>query len=317
MKKELRKQKDLLKKDITTNKLIKKNFDANKFSSISDKKIETGKLFICATPIGNLEDASFRLVKTLKNADFIVAEDTRTIRKILSKYAVAKPVDTIISYQDYSSQKKIDYICNKLLYGSNIALVSESGIPVISDPGYKLLSTCIEKNIPITIIPGPNAALSALVLSGLPTDNFLFMGFLPKSLSKRKGKISEIKYLPYTLIFYESPVRIGSLLEELLEEIGNRQICIVREITKIYEETIRGRISEIVELLKSRKLKGEIVLVVEGFKRELLKVFNDSEIKKELIKLLSWNITKKEAIKIIKSRYDIDRQKVYNILTKI
>jgi 16S rRNA (cytidine1402-2'-O)-methyltransferase len=136
-------------------------------------------------------------------------------------------------------------------------------------------------------------------------------------LSKRKGKISEIKYLPYTLIFYESPVRIGSLLEELLEEIGNRQICIVREITKIYEETIRGRISEIVELLKSRKLKGEIVLVVEGFKRELLKVFNDSEIKKELIKLLSWNITKKEAIKIIKSRYDIDRQKVYNILTKI
>jgi len=277
-------------------------------------KLEPGKLFICATPIGNLKDASLRLIETLDSSDFIIAEDTRTVRKILSKYNVTKPVNNIISYQDYSGQAKIDFICTKLLNGSSIALVSESGIPSIQDPGYRLVLACIEKNIPVSVIPGPNAALSALVISGLPTDSFLFIGFLPKSQSKRRKKISEIKYLTYTLIFYESPLRIKELLKELLEQMGNRKACIAREMTKIYEESIRGTISEILELLKNRKIKGEIVLVVEGYKKEYLKVLNDSEIKKEFIELLSSNISKKEAIKIIKSRYDIERQKIYNIL---
>ncbi|GEM_PF-437948 len=241
-----------------------------------------GIIYICATPIGNLGDVSFRLIDTLKAADFILAEDTRKIRNIFSKYNINKFRSQIISYTDYSTKDKTDFILNKLKEGKNIALVSEAGMPAISDPGYKIINECITNNINISIIPGPNAALCALVLSGLPTDNFLFLGFLPKNKSKIKKKISEIKNLPYTLIFYESPLRTYNLLHLLLDELGNRRCCLAREITKIHEEVLRGKISEIINILnerygfsykekkkdkldlKGQRLKGEIVIVVEG-----------------------------------------------------
>jgi len=278
-----------------------------------EKKIK-GNLFICATPIGNLEDVSFRLIRTLRDVDIIVAEDTRTTRKLLSKYKITKK--DIISYQDYSSKQKIEKICRLLQEGKNIALVSESGTPVIQDPGYKLIDNCIKKDIQMTIIPGPNAAVSALVLSGLPPDSFLFVGFLPKTKSRRKKKLGELSTIPYTLIFYESPIRLKKLLVELKEEFGDRRACIVREISKLYEEIIRGSFSEMLSKLESRKIKGEIVLVVEGYRFELIKKYTEDDIRKKLIDLISQNITKKEAIKIIKSMYDIDRQRLYNISTK-
>jgi 16S rRNA (cytidine1402-2'-O)-methyltransferase len=277
----------------------------------------SGCLFVCATPIGNLDDCSFRLIKTLTDADYIIAEDTRTIRKLLARFKISKPAARIISYQDYSSPSKVALILEKLNQGENLALVSESGIPSIQDPGYKIVSATIDKGIPITVIPGPNAALSALVLSGLPTDSFLFVGFLPKTETKRKEKIEEVAYLPYTLIFYESPVRLTKLLEELLTVFGDRKACAAREITKLYEESIRGRLSEILAEVKPRNIKGEIVLVVEGYKKELIKGYSENDIKKEFIKLMSRNIPKKAALKIIISRYDIDRQTLYNISTKI
>ena len=279
-----------------------------------EKKIK-GNLFICATPIGNLEDVSFRLIRTLKDVDVIVAEDTRTTKKLLSRYEITKK--DIISYQDYSSKQKIEKICRLLQEGKNIALVSESGTPVIQDPGYKLIDNCIKKDIPLTIIPGPNAAVSALVLSGLPPYSFLFIGFLPKTKSKRKKKLDELSTIPYTLIFYESPIRLKKLLVELKEKFGDRRACIVREISKLYEEIIRGSFSEMLSKLESRKIKGEIVLVVEGYRFELIKNYTEDSIRKKLIDLISQNINKKEAIKIIKSRYDIDRQRLYNISTKI
>ncbi len=279
-----------------------------------EKKIK-GNLFICATPIGNLEDVSFRLVRTLREVDVIVAEDTRTTKKLLSRYEITKK--DIISYQDYSSKQKIEKICRLLQEGKNIALVSESGTPVIQDPGYKLIDNCIKKDIPLTIIPGPNAAVSALVLSGLPPYSFLFIGFLPKTKSKRKKKLDELSTIPYTLIFYESPIRLKKLLVELKEKFGDRRACIVREISKLYEEIIRGSFSEMLSKLESRKIKGEIVLVVEGYRFELIKNYTEDSIRKKLIDLISQNINKKEAIKIIKSRYDIDRQRLYNISTKI
>ena len=286
-------------------------------SGFNNLNNESGTLFICATPIGNLGDVSLRLLETLKLVDIILAEDTRTIRKLLSRYNISKSSGNIISYQDYSSEKKVEYIYNKLIEGKNIALVSESGIPAIQDPGYKIINSFINKNIHMTVIPGPNAALSALVISGLPTDSFLFVGFLPKTEIKRKEKIEEVAYLPYSLIFYESPLRLEKLLGELLGVFGERKACIAREITKLYEETIRGRLSQILAEVKSRKIKGEIVLVVEGYKKELIKNYSENDIKKEFAKLISQNIPKKAALKIIISRYDIDRQTLYNISIKI
>jgi 16S rRNA (cytidine1402-2'-O)-methyltransferase len=274
-------------------------------------------LYICATPIGNLNDASFRLIEVLKSADFIIAEDTRTAAKLLSRFEIKKSPGSIVSYQDYSSPAKTGLIMDRIKQSQTAALISESGIPAIQDPGYKIIKNCIENNIMLKAIPGPNAALSALVLSGLPTDSFIFAGFLPKTDAKRKEKIFELAYLPFTLIFYESPLRIKNLLQELLEILGDRNACIAREITKIYEEAIRGTITEILKIVEARtSIKGEIVFVVEGYKKQLIKVFEDSEIKKEYIKLVKQNIGQKDIFKIIQSRYDIDRQKLYNI-TKI
>jgi len=167
------------------------------------------------------------------------------------------------------------------------------------------------------VIPGPNAAVSALVLSGLATDNFLFVGFLPKSKAKRKSKLMELASLPYTIIFYESPKRIEAFVAALIEIFGNRNAALVREISKIYEEAIRGDLEKILEEIKKRKIKGEIVLVVAGHKGELIKNFSVEDIENEITKLLKQGITKKNALKIIRSRYDIDKQRLYNISTKI
>jgi 16S rRNA (cytidine1402-2'-O)-methyltransferase len=274
-------------------------------------------LYICATPIGNLNDASFRLIEVLKAVDFIIAEDTRTAAKLLSRFGIKKSPGSIVSYQDYTSAAKTGLILDRIKQSQTSALISESGIPAIQDPGYKIIKNCIENNIMLKAIPGPNAALSALVLSGLSTDSFLFSGFLPKTAAKRKEKIFELSYLPFTLIFYESPLRIKNLLQELFEALGDRHACLAREITKIYEEAIRGTITEILKIVETRpSIKGEIVLVVDGYKKQPIKDFEDAEIKREYIKLVKQNIIQKDIFKIIQSRYDIDRQKLYNI-TKI
>ncbi|MCJ7472209.1 MAG: 16S rRNA (cytidine(1402)-2'-O)-methyltransferase [Actinobacteria bacterium] len=275
-----------------------------------------GALFVCGTPIGNLGDVSFRLLDTLKQADMILAEDTRTIRKLLSRYDIVK--SQIISYHQHSTAKKLDSIIEELKNGKTAALVSESGMPSIQDPGYEIIGQCIREGIAITVIPGPSAATSALVLSGLPSDSFLFIGFLPKSGEKRNAKIAEISGLPYTLIFYESPKRIEKLLGELIKKLGDRRSALIREMTKIYEEAIRGRLSKVLEDVGARaSIKGEIVLIVEGNQGELISEYTEDEIKSKLMNLMSQGITKKNAQKIIRSRYDIDRQKLYNISTKI
>jgi 16S rRNA (cytidine1402-2'-O)-methyltransferase len=251
----------------------------------------------------------------LKEADLIVAEDTRTTGKLLQKYNILKK--NIVSYNEYNREARIGYIVGELEKDKDIALVSESGIPAIQDPGFKVINECIKKNIPVTVIPGPNAALSALVISGLPTDSFLFEGFLPKAEAKRKSKLLELAFFPYTIIFYESPKRIESLVAELIERFGKRKAALVREISKIHEEAIRGDLSFILDKIKGRVIKGEIVLVVEGYRNELIKNFSDEDIEKELVRLLKEGISKKNCLKIIKSRYDIDKQKLYNISTKI
>lgn len=274
-----------------------------------------GTLFICSTPIGNLEDASFRLIRTLGEVDLIAAEDTRTTKKLLQKYNISNK--NIVSYHDFSKESRIDYLIDRLKAGCSIALVSESGTPAIQDPGFKVINRCIEEGIPLAVIPGPNAAVSALVLSGLPTDCFLFIGFLPRAKAKRKNRILELAAVSCTTIFYESPKRIETLISELLEKFGDRKASLVREISKIYEESIRGRLSEISAKIKQKKVKGEVVLVVDGYKKELIRGFAEEDIKRELMRLLKQGISKKSAVKILLSRYDIEKQKLYNIATKI
>ncbi|MCX6346953.1 MAG: 16S rRNA (cytidine(1402)-2'-O)-methyltransferase [Actinobacteria bacterium] len=281
-----------------------------------ENKNNTGTLYICATPIGNLQDTSLRLLDTLKTVDIIISEDTRTTKKLLSKFDIRDV--KIESYHDNTTEKKSEDIIKNLEKGLSIAIVSESGMPLISDPGFKLVRSCIEKKINLTVIPGPNAALSALVLSGISLDNFLFIGFLPKTIIKIKKKLEEIKTLPYTIIFYESPNRILALLKTIKEVFGEREICLARELTKIYEECIRGRISEVIEILdkkslKGLKLKGEIVLVISGFKIKKAEEFDENIIKKELNYFFKKGLTKKEAFKAVMAKYDISRKEIYDI----
>jgi len=281
-----------------------------------------GTLFICSTPIGNLQDASPRLINTLREAGLIIAEDTRTLKKLFVRFEIKKPSSAIISYQDYSSDAKTRRIIDEIKNGRDAALVSEAGTPSIQDPGYKIIRDCIQEGIKVSAIPGPSAAISALIVSGLPTDSFLFLGFPPKKNSKLIEKLQSLKYLPYTLIFYESPLRIISLLKMLADKIGDRNCCIAREMTKLYEETIRGSIKEVSnELVKrqesGRKLKGEIVLVVQGYSQKLITDYSTTEIINEFRQLVSSNISSREALKILRSRYDIDRNRLYEITTKI
>lgn len=279
-----------------------------------------GKLFICSTPIGNLGDASFRLVETLKNSDLIIAEDTRTTLKLLARYDIRK--QELQSYHDNSAVQKTGNIIEKIKNGKNVAIVSESGTPLVSDPGYKIVKRCIDEQITVTVIPGPSAAVSALVASGLPVDRFVFIGFMPRQNQKIKKELEKLKNLPFTLIFYESPNRLLKLLEIILEIFGNRNACIAREMTKIHEEYLRGRIIWLLDEIKKKEntgqpLKGEIVLVVEGNTEQRSRDYRPDEIKTLLCGLLKKGLDRKEAFREIMAEYDIDKKTLYNIYITI
>lgn len=219
-----------------------------------------GKLYIVATPIGNLEDITLRALKVLKEIDIIAAEDTRHTLKLLNHFEISKP---LISYYKENEKTKSDVIIEKLSEGKNIALVSDAGTPGISDPGEEVIKKAIENNIDIVPIPGACAAINALISSGLSTREFCFIGFLSAKKSEKREKLEEIKYETKTLIFYEAPHKLEDTLNIMLEVLGNREISIGREITKIHEEFVRGKLSEVLNKIEFR---GECVIIVEGAK---------------------------------------------------
>ncbi|MCP2518930.1 16S rRNA (cytidine(1402)-2'-O)-methyltransferase [Candidatus Aminicenantes bacterium AC-708-M15] len=227
--------------------------------------MRAGKLFIVATPIGNLEDITIRALKILREVSFIACEDTRHTIKLLNKYKIKK---RLISYYQPKEEKKIPYILSLLEKGENGALVSDAGTPGISDPGYKLIVRALEKNIEVVPIPGPTALITGLCASGLPTDRFLFIGFPPRKKSALDKLLDSLKEEKGTLIFYQSAKRLSSFLERLYQILGNREIVIARELTKIHEEFLRGRIEDITLNLKDKILKGEIVVLVKGKKEK-------------------------------------------------
>jgi 16S rRNA (cytidine1402-2'-O)-methyltransferase len=224
-----------------------------------------GTLYIVSTPIGNREDITLRALRILKEVDLIASEDTRHTGLLLRHYGIQKP---LTSYFEGNELKKRDFILSKLKQGDRIALVSDAGTPGISDPGFRLIQLAIENQIPVVPIPGPSAVIAALSVSGLPTDSFLFKGFLPHKMKKRRDLLKELEDVRETLIFYESPHRISETLRDIYEVLGDREIVLSRELTKIYEEVLRGKVSKIQIQMGERKLKGEITLVISGKNRK-------------------------------------------------
>ena len=221
---------------------------------MSDK----GHLFVVGTPIGNLEDITLRAISTLQNVDLILAEDTRNSKKLLS----AHNIDTkMMSYHEHSNEKETKRIISLLLDGKNLALISDAGTPTISDPGYGLIRDCIKKEIKIIPIPGASAITTAMSVSGLPSDSFTFFGFLPQKKGRIK-KIKELLIVDNTIILFESPFRLEKTLNQLKEYLGNRSVVVGRELTKLYEEIIRGNLEDVIKYFSKSKVKGEIVIMI-------------------------------------------------------
>ncbi len=221
----------------------------------------TGTLFLAPTPIGNMDDMTIRVRDTLSKVDVIACEDSRVTGKLLAKLGIQS---RLISYHNYNEEQKSSTLLALLKAGKNVALVTDAGAPGVSDPAYRVVTLAIAEGIKLVPLPGPTAIIPALTGSGLPLDRFFFEGFPPRTRSGRKKRFAELRELPHTLVFFESPQRIGSTVSDALEVFGSRPACIAREISKIHEEFIRANLDELTEVLKSRTLKGEIVLVVGG-----------------------------------------------------
>ena len=224
-----------------------------------------GTLYIVSTPIGNLEDITLRALRIFKEVDLIAAEDTRRTYLLLKHFGIQTP---LTSYFEGNELKKKELILSRLRLGDCIALVSDAGTPGISDPGYRLIQLVIENQIPVVPIPGPSAVIAALSVAGLPTDAFLFKGFLPHKSKKRRDLLKGLEEVRETLIFYESPHRLTETLKDIIEILGDREMVLTRELTKIYEEVLRGKVSEIQHQITEGKLKGEMTLVVSGKTRK-------------------------------------------------
>jgi 16S rRNA (cytidine1402-2'-O)-methyltransferase len=226
---------------------------------------EKGTLYIVSTPIGNMEDITLRALRILKEVDLIAAEDTRRTGLLLKHFGIQA---SLTSYFEGNELKKRDFILAKLKEGKKVALVSDAGTPGVSDPGFRLIQLAIENQLPIIPVPGSSAVITALSVSGLPTDAFLFKGFLPHKSKKRRDLLQELEDVRETIIFYESPHRISETLRDILEILGDRETVLTRELTKVYEEIIRGKVSEILNQVGDRTLKGEITLVISGRTRK-------------------------------------------------
>ena len=220
-----------------------------------------GTLYVLGTPIGNISDMTLRAIDILGEVDFIAAEDTRVTLKLLNHYDIKKP---LVSYHDHSSRSCADTIINRLAAGETAAVVTDAGMPCISDPGEDLVKLCYEHDIPVKVIPGPSAVVSALAISGLSTSRFSFEGFLSVTRKQRTEHLEEVKNNKNTMIFYEAPHKLLSTLEDMLEYFGDRRISLCRELTKVFEEVIRTTISGAIEYYADRSPKGEYVLVIEG-----------------------------------------------------
>jgi hypothetical protein len=277
-----------------------------------------GKIYLVATPIGNLSDISIRAVDTLKNVDVIACEDTRNTIKLLNHFEIKAP---LTSYHEYNKIDKAYELCEKVKTGKNIAFVSDAGMPAISDPGYELVDIAYKEGLNVTVIPGASAVVSALAISGISSRRFSFEGFLPSDKNEKKEILTELSQESRTIILYEAPHRLLKTLKELFECLGDRKISIVRELTKLHEEVIRGNLGKIIADYESCDIavRGEYVLVIEGKsllekRSERQKSFEEISIKEHFDKYILMGLDKKEAMKAVAKDRGIQKREVYKEL---
>ena len=266
-------------------------------------------LFLVATPIGNLSELSNRALEVLNSVSVIACEDTRNSLKLLTHFDIHT---RMISYHNFNEEESSNGILKLLSEGQDVALISDAGYPLISDPGYVLVNKVIDEGYKIVTVSGPNAALNALVASGLETNHYMFYGFLNAKQSQAKKELEELKQFPYTIIFYEAPHRIEKTLKLLLEVLGDRRACLARELTKLHEEFIRGKLSELCEL---KDLKGEMVLVVEGYKK-VSEQIDEKELFKMIDELVLDGYKTKQAISEVANKYNVSKNNLYNAYLK-
>jgi 16S rRNA (cytidine1402-2'-O)-methyltransferase len=273
----------------------------------------SGTLYIVATPIGNLEDITLRALRILKEVDLIAAEDTRHTKTLLSTYNIRT---SLTSYHDHNEKTKAHALVARLKQGENVALVSDAGTPTLSDPGFRLVQEAIQQGIPVVPVPGPSALTAVLSASGLPTDRFVFEGFLPVKKRERREKLSRLREEIRTLVFFEAPHRLKESLEDLLEILGDREVAVGREVTKVYEEFLHGRLSELSAQVEPREMRGEITLVVRGIgkdrdrDREALEEVLFAEIQK----LRRKGMRVKEIAEVLGEKFSCSKREIYRLV---
>ena len=265
-----------------------------------------GTLYVVATPIGNLEDITARALRVLREVDMIAAEDTRHSLKLLNHFGISKP---LTSYWSEKEKTKAEEIIARLLSGKQVALISDAGTPGISDPGIILIKRAIEENIAVVPIPGPSALIAALSVSGLPTEEFTFIGFLPAKSGQRIKRLSELAHETRTLIFYEAPHRIMESLADMKDRLGDRVAAVAKEISKLHEDVQRSTLSLILENLRSKPIAGEYVVMVEGFKKEGCTA---DEALHEVLALMKKGLGRKEAVRVVAESYKISKKELYD-----
>jgi 16S rRNA (cytidine1402-2'-O)-methyltransferase len=271
--------------------------------------VMVGVLYVVATPIGNLEDITLRALRVLKEVDLIAAEDTRQTRKLLAHHGIAT---RLTSYYDAVEGAKAAPLVKQLKVGKNIALVSDAGTPTLSDPGFRLVQEAVQAGVSVVPIPGPSALAAVLSVSGLPTDRFAFEGFLPAKKRERREKLQSLRTEPRTLVFYEAPHRIGEALEDMAELFGARQVVLGREVTKVYEEFIRGSIGDVIREIAGKEIRGEITLVVSGSAGE--KIALEDSLRAEIQELAQKGLRVKEIAEVLGEKFSYPKKDIYRLV---
>ncbi len=281
---------------------------------MNSKDLKKGVLYVVATPIGNLGDISMRALRVMKEADIIVAEDTRHTKAMLNAFQISTQ---LISLHEHNEKEKSVLIIEKIKTGKDIVYVTDAGTPCISDPGYFLISKAHDENIKVIPVPGPSAVIAALSVSGFPADSFVYCGFLPSRDNHRKKYLKTLKIEERTIVFYESPMRIMACLNDLRDILGNREIVLAREITKKFEEIRRGDISAIIDELTDRKIKGEITIIIKGEKIAATPL-SDEEIKQKIAEIKqNSDVSLRDAIAEVARNTGVSKKRVYEIGIKL